>query len=92
MTGVAHPDPSEWPRKRKRFLREIGLKTWAEYMDGARLVTVFADNGRISITPQRNLGPKEGFAEISEKAIEVDETLSSAALGDSILRGLALAE
>jgi hypothetical protein len=66
----AVPHPTNWNGLLSPLLELAGVKSWATFMRSAKCLNVEAEDERLTIIPQRNLGPKEGYESLSEKTIE----------------------
>ncbi|WP_342249409.1 hypothetical protein [Sphingomonas sp. OTU376] len=66
---VGHPQQSEWKGFFKPFQDAAGVRSHAAFMKAAQRVSIRVVDNQIKITPQRNLGSKEGFAPISDAAV-----------------------
>jgi hypothetical protein len=60
--SVPHPSQDQWDSLLRPLLDAAGVSSWRTFMNGARDLSVFDDNGVIELLPSTNLGPKGGFA------------------------------
>lgn len=81
-SGVCHP--KEFKRIVEPLLRAAGVRSYKAFVEGARCVPVHEREGRLTLTPTRNLGSKEGFAEEPGAAIVVPATSADEALGAAL--------
>lgn len=66
---VEHPSQSEWKGFFKPFQDAVGVRNHAAFMKMAQRVSIRVLDNQIKITPQRNLGPKEGFEPIADATV-----------------------
>jgi hypothetical protein len=66
---VDHPTQTEWNGFFKPFQNAAGVRSHAAFMKAAQSVSIYIADDQIEITPQRNLGPKEGFEPIAAAAL-----------------------
>ncbi|WP_194954959.1 hypothetical protein [Sphingopyxis solisilvae] len=66
---VEHPPQSEWKNFFKPFQDAAGVRSHAAFMKAAQRVSIRVVDNQIKITPQRNLGSKEGFEPIADAAL-----------------------
>jgi hypothetical protein len=82
--GVPHP--RDWKTLLEKFLQQAGVKSWSTFVKGATCADIKDNGEHITVTPMKNLGPKEGFlAEESKKVIV--ERNSNSAVG-AVVRGV----
>lgn len=76
------PHPKDFSNLFEPISKLSGKKSWGAFAKGARLVEVRQDaNGEITLTPMRNLGPKEGFVPIADREILIgDKDISLAVI------------
>jgi hypothetical protein len=87
MSAVPAIAPKDWKGAFDPFLRAAAVRSLKDFMAQARSVNIDEIDGRFEITPNQNLGSKEGFEPASsEKSIASD--LESAAR--AVLNGLSL--
>jgi hypothetical protein len=60
--SVPHPSQDQWDSLLRPLLDAAGVSSWRIFMNGARDLSVFDDDGVIELLPSTNLGPKGGFA------------------------------
>lgn len=65
--GIEHP--SNWDTIDCPLPELAGVKSWATFMRNARCTNIKEMNEYIELTPNRNLGPSEGYEPISEAKI-----------------------
>jgi len=70
---VPHPPQDEWKGFFQPFLKATGVRSHKAFMDGAQRVSIRLVENQLKITPQRNLGSKEGFEPIPDQAVLVPE-------------------
>ena len=61
---VPHPEQSEWKGFFNPFLKAAGVRSYKSFMATARSLSVDEECGVLIVTPNRNLGAKEGFEPI----------------------------
>jgi len=66
---VEHPSQGEWKGFFKPFLDAAGVRSYAAFMKDAKRVSICIVDGQIKITPQRNLGSRQGFEPVSDAAV-----------------------
>lgn len=71
------------------LLLAAGVSSWGTFSRLAQCVDVRLEDGRLQITPYRNLGGRDGFAPITDKAVEISE--GSPDLGKAVLSALEVA-
>ncbi|MES2903923.1 MAG: hypothetical protein V4696_07040 [Pseudomonadota bacterium] len=65
---VAQPAQHEWKGFFQPFLNAAGVRSHKAFMGDAQRVSIRVVDGRLKLTPQRNLGSKEGFEPIPDQA------------------------
>lgn len=87
--GVPHP--TDWPADREASLhRAAGVRSRIAFHRGTRMLDVSrAADGRIDLTPTRNLGSRAGFEQIVERSARVGPSPDALALGEALLRAFA---
>src|SRR5262245_31225723 len=88
--GVRHP--SVWTGLTKPLFERAKVRSWSEFVKGARSCSVESDGEQLKFIPYRNLGPRGGFTAIGEKALSCSSTESSQAIGALLRAALSLAE
>lgn len=83
-TGV--PTPPASTEFLSYFAMLAGVKTYREFMDGARYCSVEQANGTIAFQPMRNDG--ERFDTLQEPAIEVPSDANHEAVGRASSKGI----
>lgn len=58
---VPHPAQSEWKGSFDPFLKAAGVRSLKAFMATAQSLCIDEKEGALTITPNRNLGAKEGF-------------------------------
>lgn len=71
-TPAAVP-PGDWRGFFDPFLKAAGVRTFKAFMAAAQSVDVDEENGAFIVTPNRNLGPKDGFEPIRSRASKVPD-------------------
>ncbi|OYW44537.1 MAG: hypothetical protein B7Z08_09375 [Sphingomonadales bacterium 32-68-7] len=66
---VEHPSQGEWKGSFKPFQDAAGVRSHSAFMKTARRVSIDVVDDHVKITPERNLGPKEGFEPIADAAV-----------------------
>jgi len=84
------PTPSIATNPLSPVLRLAGVKSFAEFMRGARAVRVVVVDDEIEITPMRNGGARGGFEFLEDKSIRTSSDAVS--LSRALSRAQALAE
>jgi hypothetical protein len=73
-SGVPHP--RDWKGLANPLLPLAGVKSWAAFSKSAACVEVAEEEGRITLTPTRNLGVHGGFeAEASRQILTTREDI-----------------
>jgi hypothetical protein len=85
---VPHPRRDEWPGFFKPFLTAAGVRSFKAFMARAQRVSVYQADGRVTVTPDTNIGAKAGF-EPAPQLAEVIEAPDLAAAADAVMRSLA---
>lgn len=75
-----HPNQSEWRDLFKPFLKVAGVRSYSAFMNGARSIVIDENEDSITLTPWQNLGPKEGFRELTERALKLPLDTSAGAV------------
>jgi hypothetical protein len=88
MQGIPHP--SIWEDRSDPLLKFAGVKSRSEFHRSARRVGIGFENGRVTLTPYRNLGTREGYQAIKEK--DRTSSPSEADLGAALLMAFEDAE
>lgn len=70
---VAHPAQHEWKGFFKPFLHATGVRSHKAFMADAQRVSVRLVDNKLKLTPQRNLGSKDGFEPVPDGAVFVAE-------------------
>jgi hypothetical protein len=73
LAGVRTPNLRTGPSPFAAVLDALGLRTWAGYARTVRHAGVGRDGGRITVTPTRNGGAKEGFVDLTELSVAFDQ-------------------
>jgi hypothetical protein len=68
------------------MLTLAGVKDWASFMRGTACVTVEGDEERLKFTPQKNLGPREGYEPFSKETFEIPANSSACQIGLALER------
>lgn len=90
--GVPNPEPRKPLPAQVHKLKELGLRTEAQYMKGTKATMVeFFDDGNVDIAPHRNAGGKEGFRPIAD-ARGTWQNPDASTLGAAVRGGLERAE
>jgi hypothetical protein len=87
-TGIAHPDPKDWPAIQQPLLDAAGVKSWSQFAKGTDMVTVRLGDGVIEVTPERQASGEEGFEEVLEKKTRVGEAVNPEELGKLVKQAL----
>jgi hypothetical protein len=66
---VLHPTQDQWKEIFKPFERAAGVRSYKSFMADANSVSLTMRNGKLELTPHRNLGSAEGFEPIPSHAI-----------------------
>lgn len=80
--GVPHP--TQWNNLFRPILELAGEKSWNTFVKGAVLIGIESEGNKITLTPHRTLGPKEGFDPIQEKAVTLSVASSVEELGTAL--------
>lgn len=72
LSGVRTPNLVTGPSPFAAVLDALGLRTWAGYARTVRHAGIGRDNGRLTVTPTRNGGGKEGFVDLAELSLTLD--------------------
>ena len=65
--------PRDWKGVFDPFLRAAGVKNYKAFMAAARSVNVDEQDGEFVVTPNRNLGPREGFEPITSESLRLSD-------------------
>lgn len=84
---VAHPLRDEWRALTAPFLAAAGVRTWSAFMKGATGVSVTLADA-YELVPMRNMGGKQGFVDVEERAVSLPSATSDVALGESVRKAL----
>ncbi len=68
-TGILGPPPSS--DLVKSLLKIANVKSWRQFVEGARFAEVEDDGVVFTIVPFRNLGAKDGFRPVHERAARI---------------------
>lgn len=68
---LPHPAQTEWKGFFDPFLRAGGVRSFKAFMAGAQLIEVDQDGTGFTLTPTRNLGPKDGFEPLAQEALKL---------------------
>jgi hypothetical protein len=82
------PRPKAWAGLVEPLLKAARVRSYKRFVDGAWYVTVDEGEGGITLTPTRNQGAKEGFAEDGDAASVVPGSATDAALGAEVRTAL----
>jgi len=66
---VPHPTQAQWKGFFKPFEVAAGVGSYKAFMSDAQSVSLSANEAELELTPQRNLGTKEGFAPVNPEAV-----------------------
>lgn len=79
---VPHPAQKEWKGFFQPFEEAAGVRSYKAFMKDAQRVGIRAIEGKLELTPELNLGSKEGFESIPERAVFVsrDDPRGAAAI------------
>ena len=72
------------------LLAEAGVSSWSTFFKLAKCVDVHLKDGKLEITPYRNMGGSDGFDPMIDKAVELPE--GSPDLGKAVLAAFEIAE
>jgi hypothetical protein len=84
------PNPPRDKNHMSALLSATGTKSCANFVKGTKLVNVYLRDNTIDVTPNRNLGAKEGFTPISARITRVPK--NSPVLGAMLLEAFNVAE
>lgn len=87
--GVPHP--ATWKGLFDPVLRLAGVKSWATFVKGARLVRLEQEVGEVRLMPTRNVGPKEGFEDRPSAISVIPQGATAGAIGAGVRDALARA-
>ncbi len=82
--GVPHP--TEWGKLFSPALQLAGVKTWPAFVTGALLVEIEMGVDTITLTPHRNVGPKEGFVPLESQVIILAASATPGEIGEALLK------
>jgi hypothetical protein len=85
--GLAPPSRNG-PSPFAGVLRDLGLSSYGQYMEGAVSVGVCREGEGLVVTPKRNGGVSSGFVEMCEKALLLDGS-EPVALARAVRKALA---
>lgn len=68
---IAHPAAREWKGLFEPFQRAAGVRSYKAFVTGAVRIEIEAVNGDLAITPNLNLGARDGFERLAEKTVVV---------------------
>jgi hypothetical protein len=89
---IPHPDPAEWPRIRKRFLKAAGVRSWKALEEPATYCWIEDTGDEILFTPTRNgrtEGERKGFQPLPEAAVRIAARSRPGEIGAALLEALA---
>jgi hypothetical protein len=87
------PHPARFDSNFKDMLRLAGVKSWAEFMRGARSVDVDDDGLSFTFEPTHNQGPRIGYyAPLIEKTLSIPRNSAPEEIADAVQRAIALCE
>jgi len=66
---ISHPSQDEWKGFFAPFQSAAGVRSYKAFMKEAKRVSVRVIDDHLKLTPQRNLGSKEGFEPIPDEAV-----------------------
>ena len=72
------------------LLSKAGVSSWSTFSKIAKCVDVHLADGRLQVTPYRNMGGSDGFDPMTDKAVELPE--GSPDLGKAVLAAFEVAE
>ncbi|MFO0907107.1 MAG: contact-dependent growth inhibition system immunity protein [Isosphaeraceae bacterium] len=78
------PQPTNWSGLIAPLLELAGVKSWGTFMRRAKCLEVGMDGEKLRLTPNRNLGSKEGFEASPSKAVELPVTSSPEQVGTAV--------
>jgi hypothetical protein len=90
QASVSHP--TKWDRLFEPMLEIAGVKSWAGFIKGASCVEIDLENGRLTISPNKNNGAQEGFTPSQGKDIHLPADASPHEVGMALDRAFSLCE
>lgn len=86
LSTMGVPHPTDWSAISRPLLQAAGVKNWSTFSRGAKHVTVSMLDSGIRFMPTENGGSKEGFLDLADRAIVLEVSADSAALGSTLLQ------
>lgn len=86
---VPHPAQNEWKGFTEPFQKAAGVRSYKAFMKNAQRVSIRAIGSELKLTPQRNLGTREGFDSVLDQVAFVSRGDLKAAAA-TLLRMLGL--
>lgn len=68
---VPHPAQQDWTQSFRPFLEAAGVRSLNAFMTDAKRVSIEAVADRLELTPTRNLGGREGFEDLIDRAVSL---------------------
>jgi hypothetical protein len=66
------------------LLKAAGLPSFTKFAKGTKSIDVSLEDGKLTVTPQKNGGPRRGFEWLTEKKIELDAEASHEQIGEAL--------
>lgn len=85
------PHPTDWKNLPDPLLDAAKLRSWATFSKGALSVDVQESDGQLTLTPLKNLGPREGFVGADAGELVVSTREGATEIGRELRRAFALA-
>jgi hypothetical protein len=89
---IDFPHPTKWRDLLAPMLGQAGVKSWETFMRKAQCVNLEADEDRLKLIPNSNLGTTEGFEPMPNKCIDAELTSSLDVIGSAVTESLALCQ
>jgi hypothetical protein len=89
---VPHPAESEWNALLKPLLEAAGVKSWKAFVLRAQYMSVDEEGETVTICPNVNREPREGFIPLSDRDIRLPVSASAEELGEAIQTAALLCE
>lgn len=84
------PTPSRDSDPTGSLLIAAGVSSWSTFAKSAKSIAIESNDGKIEITPDKNIGGRDGFIPMTDKVITTWE--GDIGLGDAVLQALKIAE
>jgi hypothetical protein len=91
IQGIPHP--TTWPNEDDNpFWKVAGASSWTTFVKGTLSVDIELENDRLTFSPYKNKGAKEGFIPLTAKNISLHCDASPNEIGTALNEAFALCE